>query len=275
MRRRTPEDGASAGVAATQCSFGERSRTSRAWRWKMAPRPRHGRECRSSSSSSTSSSCWRAPFALVAAAPSFLGHRPTRHPIGKTGIAVVGLRRRHTSTSLIRATFAMNPAAPFLLGHRPACLPVSEAILAVVRICRGWRLRRLTTNVVDPAAPLLLALVPRKVLPDSAVVWIDRANGSGRCCRRRRPRRIHQDRPCRRWRGRWRGRRRGKRRGRKGRRGLWQSCGRAAPTNGHTAILLLRLGPRPLDESIAASQKQASLAIVGQRGGVTRQEPEQ
>merc|ERR1719150_3336477 len=177
----------------------------------------------------------------------------------------------------------MNPTAPLLLGNGPSRLPVREPILAIVRICWGRRLRRLATNVVDPAAPLLLCMVPREVLPDGAIVWIDRSCGGSRCDRPG----WRRDRPgwrCGRWpRRRWRGRRRGWRRWRlrgewRGwdcRRCLWQSCGRATPANGHAAVILLRLGPRPLDEIVATPQAHASLAIVRQRGGQARQEPEQ
>merc|ERR1719150_3491180 len=177
----------------------------------------------------------------------------------------------------------MNPTAPLLLGNGPSRLPVREPILAIVRICWGRRLRRLATNVVDPAAPLLLCMVPREVLPDGAIVWIDRSCGGSRCDRPG----WRRDRPgwrCGRWpRRRWRGRRRGwrrwrlrgERRGWDCRRCLWQSCSRATPANGHTAVILLRLGPRPLDEISATTQAHASLAIVRQRGGQARQEPEQ
>merc|ERR1719189_2442206 len=102
----------------------------------------------------------------------------------------------------------MNATTPFFLGDRPSCLPVRESILAVVRICWGRRCRRLATDVVDPAAPLLLALVPRKVLPDGAVVWIDRSCGGRRRWRPRRRRRLCVGRRRRR-----RRRRRGRRRG--------------------------------------------------------------
>merc|ERR1719189_818426 len=80
---------------------------------------------------------------------------------------------------------------------------------------------------------------------------------------------------------RWRRRREW--RGWDGRRGLWQSCGRATPANGHTAVVFLRLGPRHLDHVVAPSEvtseiapsAHASPAVVRQRGGRARQEPEQ
>jgi len=218
-------------------------------RRKMAPRPALTTAHRSRSS--TSASCRGAALPFVRAAPGLLGHRPSRHPISKTCVAIVGIRRGHASTSLIWAAFAMNPATPLLLWNRPAGLPIRKPILTIVGIRWSGRLGRLPTDVVDPAAPLLLALVPTKILTNCTIVWIDRSHrGRWRCRLRKRPRRRPRrqfDRPCRRRRGRWRGRWRGKRRGRKGGRGLWQSRGRATPANCHTAIILLRLGPHVLD----------------------------
>jgi len=156
----------------------------------------------------------------------------------------------------------MNPAAPLFLGHRPACLPVCEAILAIVGICWRWRCRWLPTIVVHPATPLLFPLVPAKILPDCAVVWINWSSWSWWCSgswwwhgtlRRG-------------WCGRRRRRRRGKRSWRNRECGLWQSCGRATSAYGHTAIILLRLGPRVFHE-LHIPHAHACLAIVRHRGG--------
>merc|ERR1719471_766851 len=66
---------------------------------------------------STPTSCWWAALAFITAAPRLLGHRPTRHPICETSIAIVWLGRRHTATALIRTALAVDSAAPLLLGH--------------------------------------------------------------------------------------------------------------------------------------------------------------
>merc|ERR1719512_97460 len=185
------------------------------------------------------------------------------------------------SSGCWRAAFTMNPTAPFFLGDAPARHPVRESICAIVRICWGRRLRRLAANVVVTAAPLLFGSIPTEILAHSAVVWIDRAHRSGRRCGWWQWTRWWRQRPRRRRRGGRRRRRRRERRGWDGRRGLWQSCGRAAPANGHAAVVFLRLGPGPLDHvaphvtSEVAPRAHAGPAVVWQRGGRAGQEPEQ
>jgi len=222
--------------------------------------------------SSTSSSCWRTALALVRTAPSLLGNAPACHPIGKSGVAIVRLTwcadgAADATTALVRATFAMHPAAPLLLGDTPANLPIRETILAIVWICRRWRLSGLPTDVVNPAAPLLLGPIPREILAYCAIVWV---NGScwGRR-RRRRPRRCGWRRPrprrCgwRRWRRRrWRrGWRCWERSWRNCRRGLWQSCGRAAPANHLAAVVLLRLRPHSVVFHVTSLASSKNCAI--------------
>jgi len=212
--------------------------------------------------SSTSSSCWRAASAFVRTAPRLLRYTPPLHPVRKSGIAIVRLRRRDASTALVGTALAMNPATPLLLRDRPACLPIRESILAIVRVCWGRRLRGLATNMMHSAAPLLFRAIPRKILADSAVVRIDRPHRSGRRGGAWHERPRWRRRRGRRWR--WRGRRRREWRWRNGRCRLWQSSRSATPTNSHAAVVFLRLGPGPLDESVIPTQEQASLAIVRQ-----------
>merc|ERR1712183_447409 len=66
---------------------------------------------------SAPASCWWAALAFITATPSLLGHRPTRHPICETSVAIVWLGRRHTATALIRTALAVDSAAPLLLWH--------------------------------------------------------------------------------------------------------------------------------------------------------------
>jgi len=149
-------------------------------------------------------------------------------------------------------------------------------------------LRRLAANVVDPAAPLLFSPIPGKILAHSAIVWIDRSYRGWRRCGWRQGwrdgtrgwRRLRRRRG-----GRRRGRRRREWRGWDCRRCLGQSCGRATPANSHAAVVLLRLGPTPLDEGITTPshpshsshpyRNETSLAIVRRRRRRPRQKPEQ
>jgi len=173
----------------------------------------------------------------------------------------------------------MDPTAPLFLRYRPACLPIREPVLAIVGICWGWRLRRLSANVVNPAAPLLFGPIPGEVLAHSAVVWIHRSDGGWRSSGWRQGRRDGT-RWRRRPRGRRGGRRRGEWRGRDCRRCLWQSCRRTTQACCHAAVVFLRLGPRPLDVRVAPSHPsystdpKTSLAIVRRRRRRSRQEPE-
>jgi len=239
---------------------------------------------------STSSSCWWAALPLVRATPRLLGHGPARHPICKPSITIVWVRRRHTPTSLVRAALSMNSTAPLFFGYRPTRLPIREAILAIVGICWCWRLRWLATNVVDPAAPLLLSSVPSKILPHSAIVRINRSSW-GRWRHEdwslhhrwgwRRPRKRPRRGPRRRRRGGRSGWRRGKWSWWLCNDRCWQRCGghsrgRTTPAHSGTAIVFLSLGPHILDQlsiahSIAkACVPKACLAIIRQRSGQAR-----
>jgi len=190
---------------------------------------------------STPSSCWRTALAFVTATPGLLGHRPTRHPICETSVAIVRLRRRHTAAALIRTTLAVDSAAPLFLGHRPTCLPVCETISAIVRIGRWrdrlWRwhddgLRRWHDDglrrrcgwraafVVISAAPCLLIGGPSVLRINCTVEGIHWSTGcwrSGGWLSRRRSRR-RSGRGCWKWCG-W-----------NGGSGLRESCG-AAPAH--------------------------------------------
>merc|ERR1719251_195702 len=266
-----PEDGASAGVESVplKASLSGARHADGTGRWQLRQCCSHDNPQRSRSG--TSSSCRRAPLAFVGTTPCLLRNRPALHPIGKSCITIVWLGRRDASSTLVWAAFAMDPTAPLLLGDRPTCLPIRETICAIVGIRWSRRLRRLATDVLVLTAPGLLALVPCKILPDGAIVGIDRSCWCRwRCWRRQRPSRRPRRRR-RRWRSWWR---RGKRCGRNCLWCLWQSCGRAPPTNGHTAIIFLRLGPCSLNEITTTSSTShtshahASSAIVWQRGCV-------
>jgi len=148
-------------------------------------------------------------------------------------------------------------------------------------------LRRLTTNVVEIAAPLLLGAIPSEVLSNSAVVWIDRSDRcgrSGRARRRQRPRWRRPRRGCCRWRcGRrcwWRC---GERCRWNCRSRLRQSCRHASPAHRHAAIISLCLRPSPYQEIITTAHTsphtthtthaRASTTIVWQRCCCAREKP--
>merc|ERR1719411_1571505 len=241
-------------------------------RWPLGQR--HGHERAPYSGSSATSSCWGATLAPVRTTPSLLRNRPSSHPIGEPSIAIIGLRRRHATSTLVRAALAVNSTAPLLLRNGPAGLPVCETILAIVGVRGCWGLGGLATDVADPAAPLLLGLIPCEVLADCAIVWVNGSTWGWRSGR------SGQQRGQSGWR---RGRRRGWRRGEWCRRdcecSLRQGRGRATPTHSRAAIVFLRLGPRPLDELITTlhthAASHACLTIVRQRRGQTREQPEQ
>merc|ERR1719411_796957 len=232
-------------------------------RWPSGQR--HGHDRAPNSGSSATSSCWGATLAPVRTTPSLLRNRPSSHPIGEPSIAIIGLRRRHATSALVRAALAVNSTAPLLLRNGPACLPVCETILAIVGVRGCWGLGGLATDVVDPAAPLLLSLIPCEVLADCAIVWVNGSTWSWRSGRS--GRRGHSG-----WR---RGRRRGEWCWRDRECSLRQGRGRATPAHSRTAVVFLRLGPRPLDELITTLQTHACLTIVRQRRGQTREQPEQ
>merc|ERR1719411_2042271 len=236
-------------------------------RWPSGQR--HGHDRPPNSDSSATSTLVRAALAPVRTTPSLLRNRPSGHPIGESSIAVIGLRRRHATSTLVRAALAVNSTAPLLLRNGPACLPVCETILAIVGVRGCWGLGGLATDVVDPAAPLLLSLIPCEVLADCAIVWVNGSTWSWRSGRS--GRRGHSG-----WRrGRWRGRRRGEWCWRDRECSLRQGRGRATPAHSRTAVVFLRLGPHPLDELITTLQTHACLTIVRQRRGQTREQPEQ
>merc|ERR1719277_1205806 len=93
---------------------------------------------------STPASCWWAALAFVAAAPRLLGHRPTRHPICETSIAIIWLGRRHATTALVLTTLAVDSAAPVLLIGGPSVPLVNGAVEGIHRSMRagGWRRSR-------------------------------------------------------------------------------------------------------------------------------------
>jgi len=243
--------------------------------------------------SSATPSCWRTSLTLVSTTVRLLGNTPACHPIGEPSIAIVWFRRRHTPTTLVGATLAMDSAAPLLLTYSPARLPIGEPIVAIVGIC--WRRRRCRlaiTDVVDPAAPFLLALLPGRVLVYCTIVWIDRSGWGWRrhenrswlhkrwLCEVNRSWLHHRWRRCgSRWGWRWW--RRGwpckDRRWLHNRWRWWRCCGRTAPANGRTTIIFLRLGPHVLGRicSPKARVQHTSLAIEWQRSGQARHEPEQ
>jgi hypothetical protein len=209
-----------------------------------------------STCSSAPSSCWRAALASVRAAPRLLRNRPPDHPISESCLAIKWSRCSRdsgTATTLVRAALAMNPAAPLLFGHGPASLPVRKAIGAIVGICRGWRLCRLPTDLVDSTAPLLLGAFPSEIFSHGAIERIDWPNGCRRLCGRR----------CgwRRWRWRWWCC--GERRGWNSGCGLWKSCARpsggAASAHRGAAEVLLCLGPYRLPLC------KAGIAVPGRR----------
>jgi len=277
----------SAGVASLPCSMRPGAHS---WsvshvtgRWHRGQR--HGRDCPPSLSSSTPSSCWRATFAFVRTTPCLLGNRPTLHPIGKPGVAIVGFRRCNTPSPLVRATFAMNTAAPFLFGDRPACLPIRETISTIVWICRPrwrdrhhwrdglhwWRDRlhwwqddgprrrrrcRRTAAMMNPTAPGFLVGFPSVLRIHCAIVWVNWPTWSSRSS----------------WR--WRGGRRGRRpwEGRRidlnweSRQSRGRGCCRATPSHRHAAIIPLSLGPHQIIATVCASY----CAIVRLRGAGAR-----
>jgi len=265
-----------------QCGFLWAHHASGTGRWHLGLR--HNHEHPSSTRSSTSSSCWWAALPLVCATPRLLGHAPACHPVGKSGITIVWVGRWRTPTTLVRAALPMNSTTPFFLWNRPARLPVGEAVLAVVWVSWCWRCCWLATDVVDPAAPLLLCSVPSKVLPHGTIVWINRSSwGRWRDKDWGWPHnRWGRWRPRRRWRGRRCGWWRGKRSRRLCENRCRQRCGRnsgrrTTSTHRGTAVILLRLGPHILDQlSIPhahACIPHACFAIVWQRSGQARQEP--
>jgi len=201
----TPEDGALAPALQSALFITTRPRAASdatSMRRKMAiTRQRQGHVATSGSPhSGAAPSCRGAAFACVVAAPVLLWCRPTCHPVGKSGVAVV--RRRggadgRTSTSLIGATLAMDSAAPLFLAHRPACLPIGESICAIVWVCwcnwQNWHGRWLNrhgrwnhwhvraSTMMNAAAPRPLIRLPSALCIHCTVEGINRSRRS-RCC---------------------------------------------------------------------------------------------
>jgi len=170
--------------------------------------------------SSTTSSSWRATLASIPAAPILLWRTPSRHPVGKACVAIVGSAgdaHRRTPDALSWAPLSMHPAAPLLLAHRPSHHPIGEAVSAIVWVGRRtwhdgdrhwyWYWHRWgdwlrASNMVDPAAPRSFVCFPhvwRVHRTIERVDWTDRPRR--RHWARRRPWRSRG----RRWRwGRWR-----------------------------------------------------------------------
>jgi len=177
--------------------------TSRMARKQTLPAPEDGTHvpapealpCKSQSPScSSATSCrWRASFACILATPRLFRGTPTRHPIGKSCVAVVrrrgGTHWRAPRTSLTRATLTMHAATPGLLAHRPTGLPISEPVGAIVRVSggcwgnrhhghRGWRHDRhdrlRASEVMNPAAPSLFVCSPCTLHTRCTIEWVNR-----------------------------------------------------------------------------------------------------
>merc|ERR1719510_1353288 len=124
----------------------------------------------------------------------------------------------------------MNSTAPFLLSNGPSGHPIGETSVAIVRIRR----RHATPTLVRAAlamnstAPFLLSNGPPGLPICETILAIVGVCGCWGLRGRRRWEWCWGD--C--------------------DRGLRQGCGRATPAHSRAAIVLLRLGPRPLDEHI-------------------------
>jgi len=195
--------------------------------------------------SRASSSCWRATLARVPATPVLLGSAPAGHPVGETGVAIIGCacgaNWGAADVALTWTTFAVHAAAPLLLANRPAHHPVLKAIGAIVRVCGRWRRCDLTAKMMMLAAPIRLDRRPTWVNTNCAIEgnlgrpeglrWHRGPDGLRRlrwrgCWRRR-------------WRWRWRRCRLWDDR-------LWDDrslCGWAADIHGAAAEVLLLLRP--------------------------------
>jgi len=203
--------------------------------------------------SSTTSSSWRATLASIPAAPILLWRTPSRHPIGKAGIAIVGSGSSSDAWSatgaLPWAALSVHPAAPLLLTNGPSRHPIGESVGTVVWIDRcdwhrwrrhrhwhWWSDRLRASDMVDPAAPRPLVCCPRVWCVHRTVEgvdWTDRP--------RRRERARRRSWRCW-WGSGWWSWRRSRRRS-----GHWSDwcLGRSGATNSPctAAILLLRWRP--------------------------------
>jgi len=174
--------------------------------------------------SSTAASCWWATLASVPAAPLLLWRTPSRHPIGKACVAIVGRAgstdRSASSTLLLAgAALSMHPAAPFFLAHRPSHHPIGEAVSTIVWVGRRsyrhrhwcwhwhwwhWRGNWLrASNVVDPAAPRPLVRLPHARCVHCTIEGVDWTDRPRRRCRARRCRARWQRARRRLWWGWW------------------------------------------------------------------------
>ena len=154
----------------------------------------------------------------------------------------------------------MDLATPSLLANRPSCDPILETISTIVRICwcrwhdghdwhdEGWRCGWRASSMVDTTAPSLLALIPRRLGVNRAVVWVMWPNWWRWCWRWCRW-------WCRWWRWKWCRWCCGC--------GLWKCCRwtRATPASCHAAPLLLLCGPEtfPIGETI---DREANVKLV-------------
>jgi len=200
--------------------------------------------------SSTASSCGWAALASIPAAPILLWRTPSRHPVGKACVAIVGSAGstdRRAPNALSWAPLSVHPAAPLLLAHRPSYHPIGEAVSAIVWVGRGawhdghrhwhWLWHRRgdwlrASHVVDPAAPRPFVCFPHVRRVHRAIEGV---NWSDRPRRRHRARRRPWRSLGRRWRwGRWR-----RWRGSRPHSCYERRCDRATHTSCAAAILLL------------------------------------
>lgn len=199
-------------------------------------------------------------------AKRLLGHRPSRHPVGETSVAIVG-HGGLAAPSCCRAPLAMDPATPGLLPHRPRYHPIGKTICTIIGIswpCRFYRHHdrrwqhnrrccRCATDMVVCAAPTPLLCRPAGDGANRTIVGIHGPNGSGRRWRLRD------------WRLRdWLCERRLRHEGRWWRCGCWglrkggRGHGGAASTCGHTTVILLLGRPHtlPIQKAIVAIEGQ-------------------
>jgi len=154
--------------------------------------------------SSTTSSSWRATLASIPAAPILLWRTPSRHPIGKASVAIVGSGSSCDAWSatgaLPWAALSMHPAAPLFLTNGPSHHPIGESVGTIVWIGRcdwhrwkrrrhwhWWRDRLRASDMVDPAAPRPLVCLPHVRCVHrtiEGVDWTDRPRRRERAWRR-------------------------------------------------------------------------------------------
>jgi hypothetical protein len=138
----------------------------------------------------TSSSCRWTSLARIVATPLLFRNGPSSHPVCESCCTIIR-SGCGDATRRIGASFPMNFATPRLFGNGPSSLPIGISVCAIVRISRwsrrwslSWELCR-AAFVMDPAAPYLLACVPRGLFAHCTIVRINWARGSWRRGRRR------------------------------------------------------------------------------------------